>query len=225
VNRHITGAIVQRQPFGGWKRSAVGPGAKAGGPAYVAALGSWADAPDVASLDEDAWLARAVSDDAHAAEDHLAEHDATGLSVEANLLRHRRYAGVVVRCAAGTSGRDLARVLAAARAAGTPVDVSVAADAGPSAEEVTSAARRVGTHVPGVVFEDDEALAARVADLGQVVIRVIGPVAATLQAACDEHGVRLDGSAVVMSGHLEVGRLLREQAVSRTLHRYGRVVV
>ena len=225
VNRHITGAIVQRQPFGGWKRSAVGPGAKAGGPAYVAALGSWADAPDVASLDEDAWLARAVSDDAHAAEDHLAEHDATGLSVEANLLRHRRYAGVVVRCAAGTSGRDLARVLAAARAAGTPVDVSVAADAGPSAEEVTSAARRVGTHVPGVVFEDDEALAARVADLGQVVIRVIGPVDATLQAACDEHGVRLDGSAVVMSGHLEVGRLLREQAVSRTLHRYGRVVV
>ena len=30
VNRHITGAIVQRQPFGGWKRSSVGPGAKAG---------------------------------------------------------------------------------------------------------------------------------------------------------------------------------------------------
>ncbi len=32
VNRSITGAIVQRQPFGGWKRSSVGPGAKAGGP-------------------------------------------------------------------------------------------------------------------------------------------------------------------------------------------------
>ncbi len=32
VNRHITGAIVQRQPFGGWKHSSVGPGAKAGGP-------------------------------------------------------------------------------------------------------------------------------------------------------------------------------------------------
>src|SRR5690606_5399310 len=32
VNRHITGAIVRRQPFGGWKRSAVGPSAKPGGP-------------------------------------------------------------------------------------------------------------------------------------------------------------------------------------------------
>src|SRR4029077_12918083 len=35
VNRGITGAIVQRQPFGGWKRSSVGCGPKAGGPDYV----------------------------------------------------------------------------------------------------------------------------------------------------------------------------------------------
>ncbi|MGM0386837.1 MAG: aldehyde dehydrogenase family protein, partial [Actinomycetota bacterium] len=41
VNRVITGAIVRRQPFGGWKRSAVGAGAKAGGPNYLFGLGSW----------------------------------------------------------------------------------------------------------------------------------------------------------------------------------------
>ena len=35
VNRGITGAIVRRQPFGGWKRSSVGTGAKAGGPNYA----------------------------------------------------------------------------------------------------------------------------------------------------------------------------------------------
>lgn len=39
VNRSITGAIVRRQPFGGWKLSAVGPGAKAGGPNYLFAFG------------------------------------------------------------------------------------------------------------------------------------------------------------------------------------------
>ncbi len=38
VNRHITGAIVRRQPFGGWKASSVGGGPKAGGPNYVAAF-------------------------------------------------------------------------------------------------------------------------------------------------------------------------------------------
>lgn len=42
VNRVTTGAIVQRQSFGGWKDSAVGPGAKAGGPNYVATMGTWA---------------------------------------------------------------------------------------------------------------------------------------------------------------------------------------
>src|SRR5438445_1426760 len=34
VNRSITGAVVRRQPFGGWKASNVGPGAKACGPNY-----------------------------------------------------------------------------------------------------------------------------------------------------------------------------------------------
>jgi len=41
INRAITGAIVQRQPFGGWKRSSVGPGAKAGGPNYLTQFSIW----------------------------------------------------------------------------------------------------------------------------------------------------------------------------------------
>lgn len=45
VNRGITGAIVRRQPFGGWKRSAVGPGAKAGGPHTLVPLVDWVSAP------------------------------------------------------------------------------------------------------------------------------------------------------------------------------------
>lgn len=35
INRGITGAIVQRQPFGGTKNSCFGPGKKAGGPNYL----------------------------------------------------------------------------------------------------------------------------------------------------------------------------------------------
>ncbi|MBC7631868.1 bifunctional proline dehydrogenase/L-glutamate gamma-semialdehyde dehydrogenase, partial [Aeromicrobium sp.] len=45
VNRGITGAIVQRQPFGGWKRSSVGTTAKAGGPNYLTHLGTWRPRP------------------------------------------------------------------------------------------------------------------------------------------------------------------------------------
>ena len=43
INRSTTGAIVRRQPFGGWKNSCVGPGAKAGGPNYVASLCQWTE--------------------------------------------------------------------------------------------------------------------------------------------------------------------------------------
>jgi RHH-type proline utilization regulon transcriptional repressor/proline dehydrogenase/delta 1-pyrroline-5-carboxylate dehydrogenase len=41
INRGITGAIVQRQPFGGLKRSAVGEGWKAGGNHYLYGFGVW----------------------------------------------------------------------------------------------------------------------------------------------------------------------------------------
>lgn len=40
VNRGITGAIVRRQPFGGWKESSVGATAKAGGPNYLYSFGT-----------------------------------------------------------------------------------------------------------------------------------------------------------------------------------------
>ncbi|MCI2265290.1 proline dehydrogenase family protein [Sediminivirga luteola] len=43
VNRGITGAIVQRQSFGGWKKSSVGLGSKAGGPNYLMQFGTWQD--------------------------------------------------------------------------------------------------------------------------------------------------------------------------------------
>ncbi len=44
LNRGTTGAIVQRQPFGGMGKSAVGPGIKAGGPNYVAQLMTFREA-------------------------------------------------------------------------------------------------------------------------------------------------------------------------------------
>jgi RHH-type proline utilization regulon transcriptional repressor/proline dehydrogenase/delta 1-pyrroline-5-carboxylate dehydrogenase len=43
VNRVTTGAVVQRQPFGGVGKSAFGPGIKAGGPNYVAQLMQFED--------------------------------------------------------------------------------------------------------------------------------------------------------------------------------------
>ncbi|RLB52185.1 MAG: proline dehydrogenase, partial [Deltaproteobacteria bacterium] len=49
LNRGTTGAIVERQPFGGVGKSAFGPGIKAGGPSYVAQLMTFSDVSESAS--------------------------------------------------------------------------------------------------------------------------------------------------------------------------------
>jgi RHH-type proline utilization regulon transcriptional repressor/proline dehydrogenase/delta 1-pyrroline-5-carboxylate dehydrogenase len=202
VNRHITGAIVQRQPFGGWKASVVGPGAKAGGPSYVAQLGAWSDAPEVAALDDDAWLAWAHADDARVWSEELgAAHDPSGLASEENALRHRPVPHLTVRVGADGRERDVLRVLSAARTAGVPVTVSRAAE------------------------ESDDAFALRVA-AGEVGgrVRVVGSAPGLRAAAVTRTGeVTVLDAPVVASGRRELMTVVREQAVSRTRHRFGHV--
>jgi RHH-type proline utilization regulon transcriptional repressor/proline dehydrogenase/delta 1-pyrroline-5-carboxylate dehydrogenase len=233
VNRHTTGAVVRRQPFGGWKRSVVGPGAKAGGPNYLLQLGRWSPADPlepagvvlsgtVAGLlgrlagevtgEDAAWLRAAAADDERWwRREYGAEHDPTGLACEANVLRYRARPEVLVRATAGATPRDLARVALAAVRAGTPVAVSVAAASG--------VARALGATV-----EPDDAFTCRVAGAGGGRVRVVGTVPAGLWAAAATAGVDLIDAPATPSGRLEVFWFLREQAVSRTLHRFGHLV-
>jgi RHH-type proline utilization regulon transcriptional repressor/proline dehydrogenase/delta 1-pyrroline-5-carboxylate dehydrogenase len=88
VNRGITGAIVNRQPFGGWKRSAVGPNAKAGGHNYVNTLRNW---PRVTNLEAatygvSTWWAKVGSQ----------AIDRSGLVVEKNFQRYCHYLAPIV---------------------------------------------------------------------------------------------------------------------------------
>lgn len=82
INRGITGAIVQRQPFGGWKRSSVGANAKAGGPNYVNSLRTWKSLIDFQSAkwSFDKWWLTIGSQ----------ALDISGLTVEKNYFRYRK---------------------------------------------------------------------------------------------------------------------------------------
>lgn len=200
VNRHVTGAIVRRQPFGGWKASAVGPGAKAGGPDYVAQLGRWQDAPDVPA-DDDAWLAWARADDARVWAELGAPADPSGLASEANVLRRLPVPHLTLRVGDGARERDVARVLSAAARVGTPVTVS-RAEAEPHA-----------------------AFAARVRSGGvRGRVRAVGACPGLAAAARTRLGeVTLLDGPVLASARRELLGVLREQAVSRTRHRFGHV--
>ncbi len=90
VNRGITGAVVNRQPFGGWKRSSVGPTSKAGGANYLNNLRDWST---MSSLEESQKSSQAWWDEIGS----LAR-DFAGLTVERNFQRYRPSSkGIVVR--------------------------------------------------------------------------------------------------------------------------------
>lgn len=113
INRHITGAIVQRQPFGGWKLSCIGPGAKAGGPNYVRSFCQLRDEPSAAPDYEQAWRT------------HFSlEHDPSGLRCEANAFRYRPCRGVILRLDTAAAAA-LQRARLAAKVTGVPLFISL----------------------------------------------------------------------------------------------------
>ena len=117
VNRSITGAIVGRQPFGGWKRSSVGTAAKAGGPDHVASLCAWSDHPGDR-------LARARVGYPEAWAELSRPQDPTGLAAERNEHRHLPLPAAVLRLEDGADPVDVELCLLAARTTGTVVRVS-----------------------------------------------------------------------------------------------------
>jgi len=194
VNRGITGAIVQRQPFGGWKRSSVGPGAKAGGPGYVVQLGTWrATTP----LDRATWEA---SDARWWRDVYAAELDPTGLFCESNVQRHRPLPLVGLRIGPGADDAAVERVRSAAATCGVPL---------------------VESHHEA---EDDEAFAARLGGLGVERVRVVGSVGDAVRRAAADAWVHLADAPVTADGGVELRTYLREQSVTRTLHRFGNLV-
>lgn len=203
VNRAITGAIVQRQPFGGWKQSSVGPGAKAGGPNYVRQLGTWSVEAETPTGDGSASdLATADASDAGWWDREFGvEHDPTGLRCEANVFRYRPLATVGLRVLADARPDDLARVRRAAARCGTRLVESDAA------------------------VEDGAAFARRLPSLGVERVRVVGGQPEEIvRRSANEANIHLADDPVTSNGRIELLHYLREQAISRTLHRFGNLV-
>ncbi len=232
VNRGTTGAIVQRQPFGGWKKAAVGAGTKAGGPSYLFGLSRWIDAaPAATDADELAasavealgdqkdaeWLRTALATDIVAWRDEFgAVKDATGLATEQNALRYQAVP-VTVRFE-GERIAELLRVVAAGVRAGSHVSVS-AATVLPEPLRAWLSAHGVKHRTDGA-DEWGEHVGQLAADGGR--IRLVGGSASDLAALTDgSPAVALYANEVVSAGRVELLTFLREQAVSITAHRFG----
>ncbi|PPF43794.1 1-pyrroline-5-carboxylate dehydrogenase [Pseudoclavibacter sp. AY1F1] len=245
VNRGITGAIVQRQPFGGWKKSVVGCTTKAGGPNYLVGLGTWersaasvvspiADAGAQSILDaaravakvqsallstaDAAMLERALGSDAQAwAEEFGRDRDVQSLYAERNVFRYLTFPGEIpVRLSEDSRVADLLRVVAAGLVAGARLRVSTGIEL-PSSVKAALA----GAGVPMRTETDAEFLGSA-ASLRAGRMRLIGGDAVALARAINGRvDLAVYSGEVTESGRVEMLPFLREQAVSITAHRFG----
>ncbi|NUP59561.1 MAG: bifunctional proline dehydrogenase/L-glutamate gamma-semialdehyde dehydrogenase, partial [Pseudarthrobacter sp.] len=242
VNRGITGAIVQRQPFGGWKKSAVGAGTKAGGPNYLAGLGDWAPATSTATAAvahagvqrilnavgpalqpaELESVQRALASDAEAwAEEFGTAKDVSGLSAERNIFRYRSLP-VTIRLSEGAPLAHLVRTVAAGVLAGSALTVSTAVELPAQLRSVLTA------QDIEVTVESDAgwlASAGRLAAAGKLSGARIRQIGGDASALAEATGGRPDlavyAHPVTESGRVELLPFLHEQAVSITAHRFG----
>ncbi len=232
VNRSITGAIVDRQPFGGIGKSGFGPGAKAGGPNYVAQLCHVREhnaankamrnpGPELsgrvsemgAELDHDARseLLRRVASYAEAARHHfLCRHEAASVRGQDNIFRYQACPHVTLRVAADASVLDVASCCLAATIAGTRIELSIA----PGFVGVKDAA--LWGHP---VREESAELLARRPSLSRV--RVVGMREAALDLVNEKTGAHIEDAPVSAVGRFELLHYLREQSLSIEFHRYG----
>jgi RHH-type proline utilization regulon transcriptional repressor/proline dehydrogenase/delta 1-pyrroline-5-carboxylate dehydrogenase len=126
-------------------------------------------------------------------------HDPTGLKSERNDLRYRPLTGVLVRVGPDTPDGAADAARRAAELCGTPILVSDAS------------------------IEPDTALIERSRSLGVERVRMLTSATDQLRAGLNAAGIEIDDEPVSVSGRRELRRWLREQAISRTAHRHGRV--
>ena len=129
----------------------------------------------------------------------LAPHDDAALAAEQNVLRYVALAKVVVRPAPSTTRAEIAALERAANVAGVAVEIA------------------------GCNAATDDDLARRITTTGAQRLRALGPISDSLARACHAAGIAVDDTAVTSSSFVELPRWHREQAISRTTHRHGRV--
>ncbi len=251
VNRGITGAIVQRQPFGGWKKSTVGSGTKAGGPNYLTALTDWESKesqstasptsvavrevigavrePSSVDQSELEFLLRSASSDSLAWNSEFGiGHDPSQLGVERNILRYVPQA-VQVRADSDASTHSVVRVLLAGLAAGAPVYLSTAKPL------PVAASGALENHGVKITVESDAEYRQWLSKQAQrdvrefeggplegSRIRLVGSDAVGIfEALGGRPDIAVYTQPVTEAGMIEMLPFLKEQAVSITAHRFG----
>lgn len=207
INRGITGAIVNRQPFGGMKLSAFGGGVKAGGPNYCTCFVNITDKPDSTTDFNKSYAEVWQKEFAHA-------RDINNLYGEQNAFRYLPLQNMVLRVFPHDDEDQVQMIVDASKAVNIPLTISIDDEH----EQIfmyytTNCTRKAETF--------DEFLTT-MKDYER--IRTCSP---DIPMKMYEQAARLDKyiatAPPVKDGRVELIHYFKEQSISFEYHRYGSI--
>jgi len=240
INRTITGAIVQRQPFGGCKESGFGPGAKAGGPNYVMQLmhPGQKNSPEhnlpiqllrkkVQSIDSslrkilkpkdlDIWTASVGSYGFFWKNYFSKRHDPSGILGQDNLFYYVPREYILLRLNSNDAVFDAFIAVAAALICGTFLEIST------DNREFFNILKPFhdGKNIK-VTLEQEKELINRISKNNLNRFRFFSKPSPALEKSLADSACNVIISKPLANGRIELLKFLREVSISRDYHRYG----
>lgn len=235
INRGTTGAIVQRQAFGGTKASCFGPGSKAGGPNYLQQfmdiqqtgvpehkhsindfVNNLGNALDVLQLSQDemgSYFA-AISSYAYWMNRGRQPEDKSRIIGQDNFFSYDIRKHLWVRINEDAPAIDFMRVFACAMTAGVSLTVSWASPP-------KGINWRLLLPTSSIVEESEESFVKSIREGTVTRVRYLGkPCKAALHEAA-QNDCYIDHAPVVSNGRIELLHYVREISTSCDYHRYG----
>ena len=204
INRGITGAIVNRQPFGGMKLSAFGPGLKAGGPNYCGQLMYITDKNDSATDYKKSYAEWYEKEFKHA------RNIQPKIRGEQNVFRYLPLkGGMVLRLFGDESLEQIEMVQLAARTVGTPLTISLN-EGHPLMSQITGSLKKEELAAFCNTMKQYERVRTISADVPDEVFEAA--------AKCDMY---IAQAMPVKNGRIELAHYIKEQSIANEYHRYG----
>ncbi|PXV65105.1 RHH-type proline utilization regulon transcriptional repressor/proline dehydrogenase/delta 1-pyrroline-5-carboxylate dehydrogenase [Dysgonomonas alginatilytica] len=233
INRGITGAIVNRQPFGGMKRSAFGGGIKAGGVNYVSCFVEFLENESVTAETSGSPLSELVADEKSKArldfaainyrkvwrEEFFEERDVNHIYGESNIFRYLPLRKVVLRIQSNDDLSDVLLSLLAAFTAKTHLFVSIDADNNKlkTIEKAVSIIKGID-----IIIQNEEQFIADM-DKYERVRTCSADLSDSVFAKAAKFGKHIATQKPLVEGRLELLHYMKEQSIAFEYHRYGSI--
>ena len=231
INRGITGAIVNRQPFGGMKRSAFGGGIKAGGPNYVSCFVNFSEKQQTATLsqtthplsvmlqaDEKLRFNNAVDSYHQNMNAEFAQpRDVNHLVGEQNIFRYLPLRNIALRVQPSDSLCDILMVIAAANIVKTPVIASINGD-----DTKLELLKKGIKHECSIVIQSETEFLKEM-DKYERIRTCSSELSAEFYQEAARLGKYVATAKPLSEGRVELLHYLKEQSIAFEYHRYGSI--